>query len=62
MMQNQQRKRLSRSGEAEYIKDRECERSTMVARGATNVTQRHSGGQKTPPTLARHRISIIKNI
>ena len=38
------RKHHSRSGEAENIKDKRCECSTMAVRDAADMTQRHLGG------------------
>nr|DAK94927.1 MAG TPA: hypothetical protein [Caudoviricetes sp.] len=44
-----------RSGEAENIKDKGCERSTMTVRDAADVTERHPDGQTVPSNLlARH--------
>ena len=45
------REHHSRSGEAENIKDKGCERSTMAVRDAADVTERHSDGQTIPSTF-----------
>ena len=45
------REHHSRSGEAENIKDKGCERSAMAVRDATNVTERHPDGQTVPSTF-----------
>ena len=45
------REYYSRSGEAENIKDKGCERSAMVVRDAADVTERHPDGQTFPSTL-----------
>lgn len=45
------REHHSRSGEAENIKDKGCERSTMAVRDAADATERHSDGQTVPSTF-----------